>query len=207
MAKHLLDHKLAAYAMAGGVASLALPVTANASVIYFAGPALSITGVGSSTQLDLNGDSLNDFTFSIGQSGALTSMTVTPLGTSHVADSGGYAALYAPGDLIDASASFVGTPRDLATYKAGPGYAGNWPNDGTPGYLGLSFDLSGETYYGWAQVGTNFSSTTLSVYDWAYNDTPATGLDAGVPEPSTLGLFCLGAAGVLALRRRKQRAG
>ncbi len=204
MSKRLLEQKLAAYAMAGGVAALGLPAAAHASTIYNGSASFSITGAGSSASLDINGDSTNDFTFSISVGNGRTFMSVLPLGINAVAGSAGLVAMYTPGDLIDATAPFVTGSNDLASFKSG--YIGNWASDGTPGYMGLSFDLSGSTYYGWARAGTDFSTTTLTVYDWAYNDQAGAGLEAGIPEPTTLGLFCLGAAGVLALRRRKRQA-
>ena len=71
-----------------------------------------------------------------------------------------------------------------------------------------------QTDYGWIQVkfteGQNGLSNSLEAIDWAY-DTSGNAITAGAgastPEPGTgaLALLAAGAAGILALRRRKAR--
>ena len=74
---------------------------------------------------------------------------------------------------------------------------------------GLRFDIDGTTHYGWMRVsgyadsGGGISSAVL--HDFAYEDDANTAVVApsAVPEPSSLALFVLGAAGVAALKRRR----
>ncbi len=69
-------------------------------------------------------------------------------------------------------------------------------------YIGLQFDIDGNTHYGWVNlvVPTGNSGHVLG---FAYEDEPDTPIRI-IPEPSTLGLFGL-AALALALSRRSQR--
>jgi MYXO-CTERM domain-containing protein len=83
------------------------------------------------------------------------------------------------------------------------------------GFLGFE-NAAGDL--GWMQVQVSFDSggfpTQLEVISWAYNDVAGAAIDAGqtsessaTPEPSTaaLGLLALGAAGILALRKRRNQ--
>ena len=77
----------------------------------------------------------------------------------------------------------------------------------TDGYLGLKFEINGQTHYGWARFnvstsGWNTIDATLTGY--AYEDQADTPIHIGpVPEPGTLGLLALGFLGLGAWRRRK----
>jgi len=161
--------------------------------------------------------SLTDFTLAVdvnttGLAGAAVSGPVT---TFFVANSGNPSSLTL-GTLISA-ANATGPGGDLSRHFAGspfPTKTGNWDYSGSPAYLGLAFDISGSTHYGWAQLAVNISNSTpqsssVTLIDYAYQDQAGIGINAGattetVPEPSTLALFALGAAGVIALRRRWQ---
>jgi len=77
---------------------------------------------------------------------------------------------------------------------------------GTSGkYLGVRFDISGNTHYGWIQVnvpgGTFPTSATITGY--AYEDIADKQITAGaIPEPGSLALLALGAAGLAAWRKK-----
>lgn len=81
------------------------------------------------------------------------------------------------------------------------------------GFIGLSFGPSpAQLKYGWLRVKIVNGSSTFIVKDWAYESEIGVGITAGntgdgvVPEPGTLGLLAAGAAGVFALRRRREQA-
>jgi hypothetical protein len=73
------------------------------------------------------------------------------------------------------------------------------------GLLGFSFDVAGETHYGWVRM-SDVSQTAFILHDWAYETQPGLGINAGVvPEPGTMALFACG-LGVLGWSRwRKKR--
>jgi len=62
----------------------------------------------------------------------------------------------------------------------------------TDGLLGISFEIDGQTHYGWVRM-TDDSETAFVVRDWAFETQPGFGINAGVvPEPGTVGLFVCG---------------
>jgi hypothetical protein len=92
----------------------------------------------------------------------------------------------------------------------------HWPNDvNQPQYAGIQFDTSGETHFGWMRAGAAWDSQNYSaqmkIHDWAYESEPNTPIVVGatssnVPEPSSLALCALGAAGIALLKQRRKRA-
>ncbi len=71
------------------------------------------------------------------------------------------------------------------------------------GFIGFRFDIAGSQHYGWAEL--NFNGDQLTITRWAYESVAGRSIDVGaIPEPSSLGLLGLGAAGVLAMRRRRK---
>lgn len=115
----------------------------------------------------------------------------------------------APGTIVDSSSSFGRSAA--ANFLPG---SGQWVRNGL-NYIGFRFtDEASATRYGWASVFVGPSATDSSrkiVEVWyeseantaiAVGDTGAT--SGEVPEPSTAALLAIGAAGVLALRRRRQ---
>lgn len=82
------------------------------------------------------------------------------------------------------------------------------------GYIGVQFASGGgETVFGWINVAVtgdvlvdNFASATIEIDGFAFANV-GTAITAGqtsaIPEPSSIGLLALGAAGLTARRRRK----
>lgn len=212
-----LDSRLFAYALAGG-AALVSATPANAAIIHYSGPTLDTAG--SSFSLDVDGDLVNDFTFSSGSGteGSTFQTTVT-------FSTGGVTDPLAFGTPVNAASSFGSSPYKLA--KATVDSAGVVSSSGgaygigSDQYMGLSFDINGVPHYGWARVQV-YSTGTPAVPDvspaqgqldvrlmeYAYETSSRADITTGqttstVPEPTSLAMFALGAAGIAAMRRRK----
>jgi hypothetical protein len=102
---------------------------------------------------------------------------------------------------------------------------GPWPTDGSSAYLGIEFNPGDGTHYGWIQLSActpddpttdttnaacNADPSIINVSSYAYQSVAGVDILAGdtgaVPEPSSIVLFALGAAGLVAYRRRKLAA-
>lgn len=138
-----------------------------------------------------------------------------------------------PPSVVDGSSTFTTLSGSLQSSKKlkKEKMAGPWPTDGSFAYLGVTFDIGGVSKYGWVEVSatTPFdletpssdavlksasvdplgSVSTITVEQWAYQD-DGSGIVVGdlgsttVPEPSSLALFALGAAGIAAVRARRK---
>ncbi|MGJ5819637.1 PEP-CTERM sorting domain-containing protein [Paludibaculum fermentans] len=211
-----LDSRLFAYALAGG-AALVSATPANAAVIHYGGPTLDTAG--SSFNLDLDGDLVNDFTF---QSGAGDSATTFDAVVSF--PGGGVTDPLAFATPVNATTTFNATSPYKLT-KGAVDQAGVVTSSGGPyaiapnQYMGLTFDIGGVAHYGWARLEVYGTGTPevngllaqgqldVRLMEYAYETNNRAGIAVGqtssVPEPSSLALFALGAAGIAAMRRRK----
>ena len=124
----------------------------------------------------------------------------TPAGSTLGAfvGSGSDVAFLASGDVIDSNRDFGATPYDNGNY----GNLGNW-SDGATGFVGIQFELSGATHYGWAEISRDIGATTATLHSFGYNNSAGDASIAGVPEPSSLMLLAAGAAGFGLWRKRK----
>ena len=103
--------------------------------------------------------------------------------------------------------------------------ANRWTNGGIPGsyfqiafgegvnaFIGFKFDIDGEFHYGWAEMSFTVGdvdnpNVSLDITRAFYNPNAGEAVHIGlIPEPSTLALLSLGAAGVLAQRKRRRES-
>ena len=92
------------------------------------------------------------------------------------------------------------------------GFAANGPNGsvapGTFAFAGFRFNAADGTHFGWVKLAVNaglidFANPIAA----AYESTPGTAIAAGaVPEPGTMSLLALGAAGVVGAVIKRRRA-
>ncbi len=194
-------------------------VVAESSIIW-SGIQDIVIGLGpglSSTYLDLNDDGIDNFVF-INESGTLS---LGPIANSAaIADP-----TWQPGQTryrpleetmligmdIDSPYEWNQSEDMIVSYMmhipTGEVIGiGPW-HTVTNGLLGISFEIDGNTHYGWMRM-SDVSFSTFIVHDWAYETQPGVGIGAGViPEPGTLILLLSGGALVLASRRRLSALG
>jgi len=234
---HDVEKRLLGYALTAGAAVAVSAQSAEASVIV---RTLDLTIPASSPStptmvgLDINNDGVTDFLFEnlIGSGpspGLLTIQGNDPndlfFGGLKTKSGGGtipiavtlpgaepgwgppdgtipYKNLLSAGDLAAAGPTIGGQLIPLK-FTDGAGSVDAFP-------LPLTFDVSGNQYWGWARISTYLSAPyTLNaeILDVGYETTPDTPIDIPdpTPEPGTLGMLALGAAGLLLAKRKARK--
>jgi len=204
-----LARQLRATAVAAG-AALAASSPAGAAIVTGTVNATVTPGTGTFF-LDLDGDNVDDFGFGVftSSTSSSTSAYVSAQGNNGIFTTSGS---FNYAQAFEGSQS-VGTGTGSSTNLNGHAVltsSGSFGNFGgsTPRYLGLRFNATGGNasgfVYGWARVAVP-NPGEIRIYDFAYEDSGAPiHVPNEVPEPSTLLLMASGAAGLLALRRRRK---
>jgi hypothetical protein len=231
-------HRLNMYSLAAGAAGvglLALAPPAQGEIVYTAANVvISAQGL-RSYPLDLNHDGTTDFflnaTFkeSVDTSGGTSRIMARPAQSNGVVGYGASAADLMGGAPIGPARKFDGRVLGVLHTFIGTEFSfhGNWANV-TNRYLGLEFQIDGQTHFGWARIslpGKNPLKATLTGF--AYETIPNTpiiagktsGTDeaalppAGVPAletdapPAMLGMLALGAPALSIWRREEPATG
>ncbi|MGP0098631.1 MAG: hypothetical protein ACLPHI_16455 [Terriglobales bacterium] len=189
--------------LAVGLLGLAWP--AEAQIVYT--PTNITIGPNASYGLDLNNDGITDFTILTKYSQPACSvdaiegeypearahslhLAVAETPASGNAAEGKPPARLIAGDQIGPSQKFSQVKGTMAYYDVScpggpPTYpppvvtsGGKWLN--SSGYLGLSFQIDGQTYYGWAYLTVGEDTATVTGY--AYESTPGMPIIAGQTE-------------------------
>ena len=179
-----LKNRLKRYALTAGAVA-AGGAAADAAVIYTDINPDFVGGVGNSYLLDLNNDSVNDF--SIYHDGG-SNLFIAPISSNGsvlgTGSTSGFAYPYAmsANSMISASASGTWFNNGYSTGYQSLNYGscsfGNWCTV-TDKYIGLRFEVSGNTHYGWVRMDVNFTGSSFTIKDYAYEDTPGVGILAG----------------------------
>jgi hypothetical protein len=167
----------------------------------------------------MNSDGVDDFFLFYGVDEGDHSFEVTPLngGQTIVQDPYGFpwtesvpmTAGTEIGATPDAPLYWGSSTMDLITwytYEGGVSEGvGPWAGVAN-GYMGVSFSVLGDTYYGWVQMTVSDEGPYAYVQDWAYNTIPGEGILAGqVPEPAAGVLFLVGAFAATVFHRLRAR--
>jgi hypothetical protein len=235
-----LERGLKMYALAAGAAgvgALALAQPAEARIVYTA-TNVTIVGPNGSYNLDLNNDGQIDFTIrntkrssnTEWNSYALWDEAVEGNGIecNQIRNSAGYALALARGSKIGAGRKVCRTAALESVF--GTYQHGNWKN-ATNRYLGVKFNIKGQTHYGWARLSVRFKNGIRAILTgFAYETIPNKPIIAGrthagndgnpadpasaasvtnpipeTPKPASLGALAMGAPG-LSIWRRKEWA-
>ncbi len=170
-----------------GALSLAIAGVADASgqIVYTDINPDFVGGAGATLDIDFDGDGTTDVTILQSNNGNYELVQALPYSTNGVlaASNTGYfyASNLAYGAAISAGA---GSFRSFGSLCAGVGYLGSQFCGTGEGYIGVEFDVSGNTHYGWVRVNVMDSSNFI-VMDYAYESTPNMAIAAG---DSTLGV-------------------
>jgi hypothetical protein len=192
-----LQRRLNNYALAAsaaGVSMLALAQPADAKVVYT--PVHQVIGQNGVYNLDLNHDGTVDFLIQEWNQGFSSSNELLADGALGNAIEGSrfYAAALQAGASIGPNQKFVsgagnGEVMVQITHftTGGTSYVhGLWANVRNR-YLGLKFQIDGQTHYGWARVSVQRQAYHLAatLTGYAYETTPNTGIQAGQTDENT----------------------
>jgi hypothetical protein len=171
-------------------------------------------GVDVSHNLDLNNDGLTDLILA---SDAMRAYFAPQGNNSVVVAPDGFVVPLNRGDVVSSSPSSLdptyawldstipttgfATLGAQAVFDGQFIYTGYW--SGQDAFVGLRFQYSGQTHYGWMEIANNTGTASGQVLGWAYETRPDTPILAGaVPEPSCISLCLLGI--LLMFTRRPQ---
>ena len=187
-----LNHRLGLYALAvgaAGVTSLAAS-SAEAEVVYT--PAHAVIDAGSFYVLDINHDGISDFRFgNVGRS-SFGVFYIEPWGSDASANAEECTTTGPPYPLALRRGSPIGPGKFFYGTNGGPSYNqilagdaqglnfGNWVNVSNH-YVGLRFQINGESHYGWARLTVQVNGTAVSALltGYAYETVPNRGIRAG----------------------------
>lgn len=219
-------------AAAAGVSMLAMSLPAEGSVVVTRkNIAIPLNGT---VSVDLNKDGLADFEFSLTSSFVnskrhdnLTAKGLTggkvvgrKLKPSSAPYGNPYASALARGHKIGASAHFssadgkITIERQVHAESAGT-YYGNWYAIGPDHFLGVKFQIKGQTHFGWIRLTVETGSFTATITEFGYETVANKSVDAGLSSSSasaqltkthsrgSLGMLALGAEGLALWRRRE----
>jgi len=173
--------------LAGGVL-LAVAWPVEAQIVYT--PTNITLGCNSSYNLDVNNDGVTDFTITTEDAPACLLLLSGSVSETAAPGNGALIGPLSEGDEIGPDQVFTGGTVDLESFTQHCNHHGKeywcWYVYSGPWHvvrgklLGMSFQLNGETYYGWAKLTLlkgGVEGATLSGY--AYESTPGMPINAG----------------------------
>jgi hypothetical protein len=216
--KRLLGY--AAAACAAGVGLLATAPTARAEIVV---TRANLTLTNGTLLVDLNHDGISDFGLKNGTNlGTHRYLVAYGVGASRNGIEPSFAGCSYPPAALRALAPIDGldlfchrSEAPLAAVNRDGVVSGPWANTGRA-FLGLRFEVSGQTHYGWAALSVkarvlNHSPTiSVTLLAYAYNTVPGQPIRAGQTESTTgtsstvqpsLGALALGSQGLVLWRR------
>lgn len=196
----------------GGLAVASAAPSADASILYTDIVDLTMSTVNENINFDLdhsgagpyavlNGNTAGD-DFQLRSTGSTDVTTALSFGSNQMA--GYYLSKLSAGATIDAGQPWNGGVSYFEFFDTGA-----WQG-GADAYLGLRINSGAGFNYGWAHVSYDDAANTMTLKEFAIEQTLNTAITAGdvgtpanaTPEPSSVLLVALGLGG-MALRRRR----
>ncbi|MBN1953055.1 MAG: T9SS type A sorting domain-containing protein [Bacteroidales bacterium] len=198
--KEKLSSRLAGYALTGG-ALLAVGSVASGQVNYSGIQNLPVTDPINPVELDLDGDLHADFAFGL----ALTSTYWNNYSSYNsafiMASSGTYQNSWVgismniaiPEETIVFTSNYF-TDNRVSYWNLGFAMVFSTSSYGTPAgsfagqgdkILGVKFYIGSELHYGWIRINIPAEVNTITIIDWAYDETPGRGIKAGAMVESS----------------------
>ena len=225
--KKSLAKKFSVYSAIGLAGGMTFGSTAAEADIIFTEVNGEAT-LGNPLSVDMDGDGTNEFVFDLFQTangygtnsnilGVVGNDTNDLFVNTDPSPFSGFA--YGPnnlaqGDVISGGLSFQQGPGAMqlaySAYLSSLNF-GPFNTASASGYIGVQFDLNGSNVFGWFSVeiegdATDLSTARILVNSFAYQDNGSPiSAGQGIPEPSSIGLLALGAAGLAARRRKNNK--
>ena len=131
-----------------------------------------VGGMGDVFSMDIDQNGTDDFVLQ--QEGIITNVAVPVIGDSQ----GGiyYATNLEEGAMIGPTETFL--PNGDLCYGGGFAYSFCQPQTAEDGIVGFSFDIDGDTHYGWARL-LGVDAMNFTVAEFGYNENPGEPIPAG----------------------------
>ena len=222
----IIENKLARYSAVAGATLAACAASSDAAIVHVTGSPVSLSGPNSFASWNIDGAGAGEMEFrqsfsssqttspigstcigfSTTSSGATTCTSYTPLYSTFTTTllnalfaSGSTAAIMnatSNNQTVGSSDSFLNFPT--VTSFSAP----QLPFVNGQQLIGFRFRDGITDLFGWADVTVGPQSLTIS--EWAYDDTGASIVKGAIPEPSSMALLAAGAAGFGLYRRRRE---
>src|SRR5690606_1528520 len=162
VSKSRWERKLAAYVVSG--AAVLAAQEAEAAIIYSGVQDIHI-GLGTTVDLDLDGNGSVDYVFRGVDEFSDTYLEVTGQGGNQTATDTGLVIPFAAGGEMTAPEWNSGESRLVDRTCS------SW-EEGETAFMGVRFGIDGAWRYGWVRLTVNPTSFTGVIHDWAYEDVP-----------------------------------